>query len=283
MIFIFSSIAKCASFLADKILGKGEDGINEEEIKLMIDIGTNEGTLEENERALLYKIFKFGDLHAHDIMKHRSLVKALPVTSCTKDVIAMIEHSNFSRIPLYEKSLDKIVGVIDYKTILYEDEKNLDDKSFVTKKMKTPLFLPETFTAIEVLLKLKKSNEDFAIVLDEQGVTAGIITIDDIMRVVFERLTDENAEINEKPEERIKIIQKNEYIIPGDMSLDDVNALTFLSLTSESFNTFGGYVLEKFGYLPVVGEAFKDKTGTYIIEDVARRRIVSVRVKLHAN
>ncbi|MBQ9631005.1 MAG: HlyC/CorC family transporter [Treponema sp.] len=279
IVVIFSKLANLVANIAEKILGNEGGEISEEEIKMMIDIGTSEGTLEENEQKMLHKIFQFSDLRAHDIMKHRSFIHAISVNSSREDFITLVQKTGCSKIPVYEESLDSVVGAIDYKTALFSE--NSADNHFIKNNMKDVSFVPETFSALEVLAQFKKSKDGFAIVLDEQGCTAGIVTIDDIMRVVFGRIIDENSTTELSPEERIKIIAKNEYIIPGDMQLDDVNKIVSLSLESESFNTLGGWLLEKIGYLPATGEMFSDKVGTFIVEDQARRRILSVRVKKH--
>ena len=279
VVWLFSRISRFAAFLAEKIWQTDSEEVTEDDIKMMIAVGEHEGTLEAGETSMLYKIFKFSDLHAHDIMKHRSLVSAVSAAADRSSVIETFMTSGCSRLPVYKGTPDTIVGILNYKDVLFSSDKEADRDDFVRSSMTQALFVPETFTALEVLTRFKKEHTDFAVILDEQGCTAGIVTMDDVMRVVFGRMTDENATSDIAPESRIKLVGKNEYIVPGDMKIEDVNAIIKLNLESEEFNTLGGWLLEKFGCLPSVGEVYIDGTTAYIVEDQARRRILSVRMK----
>lgn len=279
VVWFFSQISRGVSYVASKIWQNDIDEVTEDDIKMLIQIGLHEGTLEADESKMLEKIFEFSDLTAHDIMKHRSFVKAVSADSMGNDAAALFLSSGCSCVPVYKNSLDSVIGVLDYKSVLFASSKELERGDFIVRKMANALFVPETFTALEVLALFKKVHSDFAVVLDEQGCTAGIVTMDDVMRVVFGRMTDENATSDTAPEARIKIINTSEYIVPGDMKLDDVNEIIKVHVESEAFNTLGGWLLERFGYLPNVGEVFVDGTTAYIVEDQARRRILSVRIK----
>ena len=116
--------------------------------------------------------------------------------------------------------------------------------------------------------------------MNEYGETAGIVTMDDILRAVFGRITDEYGETDVAPEKRISVINTNEFLVPGDMKLDDVNDVLNLNLDSENYNTLGGWLLEHFGHLPSIGEVYKKDKIIFMVEDQAARRIVSVRIKI---
>ncbi|MFA6856502.1 MAG: hemolysin family protein [Treponema sp.] len=279
VVWLFSQISRFASSAAEKIWKADSDVVTEEDIKMMIDVSEHEGTLESGESRMLYKIFKFSDLHVHDIMKHRSLVSTVSVEADYSSVVNIFRTSGCSRIPVYEGTPDTIIGILDYKSILFSSDKDTEKNGFIRRHMAAALFVPETFTVLEVLTLFKKEHADFAVVLDEQGSTAGIVTMDDVMRVVFGRMTDENATSDTEPESLVTLTAKNEYIVPGDMKIEDVNAILKLNLESEEFNTLGGWLLEKFGSLPSVGEAYVDGNVAYFVEDQARRRILSVRIK----
>lgn len=140
------------------------------------------------------------------------------------------------------------------------------------------MFVPETYSALELLAKFKKERTEFAVALNEQGEMAGIATVDDILRVVFSRMTDEdNSRV--APEQRIKFVSGNEFIVPGDMALEDVNAILKLDLESDMFQTLGGWLLEKFDRLPSTGEIFYWQNVLFVIEDQAQRRIRQVRIR----
>ena len=273
IVWFFSRISRGTSFIVGKFWKDDGEDVTEEDIKMMIAVAAREGTLEEGESKMLTKVFQFSDLRVHDIMKHRSLVNAVSADSDYARVADIFLTTGCSRIPVFEHTPD------GYKSVLFSSEKETKRSDFIRRKMSRALFVPETFTALEMLEDFKKAHTDFAVVLDEQGCTAGIVTTDDVMRVVFGRMTDENPTSDIAPEARITLVGKSEYIVPGDMKLDDVNAVLKLDLESEDFNTLGGWLLEKFGYLPSAGEAYIDGTTAYIVEDQARRRILSVRIK----
>jgi putative hemolysin len=142
------------------------------------------------------------------------------------------------------------------------------------------LFVPGSFSALELLQKLREDENKFAVVLNEQGQTAGIVTIEDIIRVVFGRMTDENSRDNIPAEEKIQLVSANTFIVPGDLKLDEINAILHLNLESEEMNTFGGWVLEQIGYLPSAGMVLVKNKILYTVEEVVQRRITRVRIRI---
>jgi len=151
---------------------------------------------------------------------------------------------------------------------------------FIVDYMSLPLYIPETFSVIELIQTLKKENRSFAVALDEQGCTAGIVTLDDVMRGIFGRMSDAGNKHQEVPaEERIKIISSKEFLLPGDMRLTDLNSILNLNLTSENFDTLAGFLMERFDSLPSSGEALRIGKALFVVEDQSQRRIKTVRIK----
>lgn len=147
--------------------------------------------------------------------------------------------------------------------------------------MRPVLFVPETLTALELLQKFKKQHVSFAITVDEYGSSSGLVTMNDLLQAVFGHITDEyNSEII-APEKRIKIVNAKEFIVPGDMKIDDFNEVLKLNLDSENYDTLGGWLLERFGELPSTGALYKNGGIIYVIEDQSARRIQTVRVILN--
>lgn len=277
VVWIFSAISKGTANLAKNLLKDDSPLVTEEELKTLIDVGAQEGTLEASEKTMLDKIFRFNDLTVHDIMKHRSLVKSVSVDDSREKIVQMFVSTGLSMLPVYEGSKESIVGVIHYKSVLFNSEKN-NEKNYASSVMKNVLFVPETFTALELLAKFKKENTEFAVALNEQGFLAGVATIDDIQRVIFGRMTDDDKS-KIPAEERIKLVSANEFIVPGDLKLDDLNSILKLDLESDEYMTLGGWLLEKIGYLPSTGEFFNWKNCLFFIEDQSQRRIQQVRIK----
>lgn len=278
VIWIFTVISKWVTMIVDKIWKEENVAITAEELQALFDVGEHEGTLDKNETRMLNKVFEFSDLRVHDIMRHRSFVRGVPQTADYSTTVAAFASYGYSRLVVYEPSTEHIVGVIDYKSILFLQDNKFESK-FASNIMKQPLFVPETFTPFELLQKLQDMHETFAVVLNEQGATAGIATIDDVMRVIFDRITDDNLFADVAPEKRVKIISANEFILPGDMKINDVNEMFNFSLKSEEFNTFGGWLLEQFGSLPSTDDVYKYQKTLFIVEDQSQRRIKSIRVR----
>lgn len=281
IVWLFSKISKGASALATKFFKNDSALVTEEELKALIEVGEKEGTLEAGEKQMLYKIFRFSDLTVHNIMKHRSLIKAVPLEANKLEIVDMFVQTGVNMIPVYKESKETIVGVIHYKSVLM-CATNKAGKSYAETVMKGVLFVPETLTALELLSKFRKERTEFAVALNEQGETAGIVTMDDIMRVVFGRMTDED--IGRIPAEaRIKFVSANEFVVPGDITLDELNSIFKINLESEEYSTLGGWILERFGSLPSTGEITVWNGILFVVEDQAARRVQSVRIKFREN
>ena len=233
LIWLFTKISEAAAAVTNRFWKQTEPLITEEELKTLIDVGTKEGTLEQSEQNMLYKIFEFSDLHVYDVMRHRSLIKAIPSTLSYKELVHKFTQFGFSRLPVYNGSIENITGILYYKRLLFSQKKERCENDFIKNNIEPALFVPESLTAIELLMQFKKTKNDFAVALDEQGCVSGIVTMDDLLRTVFGRMSDESSKAEIEPEKRIKIISANEFLVPGDMRLDDVNIIFKLHLVSE--------------------------------------------------
>lgn len=254
--------------------------VTEDELKTLIEVGEKEGTLEQSERKMLERLFEFSDLSVHSIMRHRSLVKYISTESSLDEVIAIFQTTGYSRIPVYENDVENIVGVLHFKSVLFASPLITASKDFIKICMAEPAFVPETMSAIDLLKKFKKEKINFAVAVNEYGGMAGIVTLDDILSEVFGRITDEHGTVEVSPEDKITVIGTNEFIVPGDMKLDDLNDVLNINLSSETFDTLGGWLLEQFDELPPVGKTHKKNGVLYIVEDQSQRRIQTVRIKL---
>ncbi len=280
LVFLFERLSHAAVWLVEKIIKPREHLITEEELKTLIDLGEKEGTIEKNESRMLNKIIKFNDLDATDIMKHRSLVS---MVSCDADYDTVVKEfldSGFSTLTVYKEEKENVVGVIHYKKVLYGNEAADTGAGYAARIMDDVLFVPGSFSALELLQKLREDENKFAVVLNEQGQTAGIVTIEDIIRVVFGRMTDENSRDNIPAEDKIQLVSANTFVVSGDLKLDEINAILHLNLESEEMNTFGGWVLEQFGYLPSAGMVLVKNKILYTVEEVVQRRITRVRIRI---
>ncbi len=279
IVWIFQQLTKFLNFIEKKFFKTKKSLLTEDELKTLIEVGQKEGTLEINERKMLERLIQFSDLSVHEIMRHRSLVKFVNVEDSVDQVIKCFADTGYSRLPVYQDSPENVIGVLHYKSVLFASKPIAESKDFVRICMRPVEYVPETFTAVELLSFFKKEKCNFALVLNEYGGNEGIVTMDDLLRAVLGRVTDENGNVELPPENRIQVVNTNEFIVPGDMKLDDFNSLLHLDLYSENFDTLGGWLLEQFDELPVVGAVYKKSGTLFIVEDQSARRIQSVRVK----
>lgn len=281
VIAVFSFITDGLSRAASRIWHNDEPEITEDELKTLIDMGDEEGTLEGNEKELLNKIFEFNDMRVRDICRHRSLVKTIAEDAGYEETRQAFIKSGFSRLPVTGSSTEAeeetITGLVHYKTVLFYSGSRA---TFKAKNVMRPvLFIPETVPVETLLKRFRTTRQSFAVVIDEHGSNAGIVTMVDIMRAVFGRMTDEYTEHQLPPEKRIRVTGKSEFLVPGDMLITDVNTSFHVNLQSEECDTIGGWLLEQFGYLPENGEKLKVGNRWFIVEEVAARRIQNIRIR----
>lgn len=279
IIWLFEMLSHGAVVLVEKILKPAGAIVTEEELKTLIDVGSHEGTIEKDESRLLNKIIKFNDLSVNDVMKHRSQVSMINQEADYDEVINQFLTSGFSTLTVYSSNRENVVGVLNYKKVLFCSEEIDKSRGFAGRQMSEVLFIPGTMSVLDILQQFRTSEHKFAVVLDEQGQTDGIITMEDILKVVFGHMSDENTYDNTAPEDKVELVSLNTFIVPGDMKIDDANEILGLALESDEMNTVGGWLLEQFGYLPASGTVLIKDRILFTAEDVSGRRIVSVRVK----
>ncbi len=279
VVWIFSKITGFMTTVLNLLWKSERELITEDELKSLIQVGEKEGTLEHSEKDMLYKIFDFPDLRIYEIMHHRSLVKFVDINSTYDEIAEVFEESGYSRLPVCKDGFEDVVGMLHYKDVLITGRPKQNNRNFVRNCMTPALFVPETLTTIQLLQKFKKEKINFAIAVDENGSNSGIVTMDDILRTVFgHSVSIENKEV--PPESRIFPINALEYLVPGDMRLDDVNDLLDLDLDSEEFETLGGWIMENFDCLPESGDSRTIDKIVYKVEEQELRRVKTVRVKL---
>ena len=280
LVWLFERMSHLVVGIVEKIIKPDSVGVTEEELKTLIDVGETEGTIEKDERKMLNKIIEFNDLTVNDIMKHRYFVSMVSEDASYNQVIAQFEKSRFSTLTVYKGSRENVTGVINYKEILFNEDSGFDKDvaGYAGKIKKDVAFIPGTLSVLEVLQNFRTNQHKFAVVLNEQGATSGIVTMEDIIRTVFGRMTDENTYDNIPAEDKIKMISYNTFLVPGDIKLDEVNEYLNLNLESDDMNTLGGWVLERIGHLPSVGDVTKFGKTVFITEDILQRRIVTVKI-----
>lgn len=260
-----------------KLFGVGEneeESVTEEEIKMMVDQGEEKGTIKEEEKELINNVFEFNDITASEIMKHRKDIFAVDINISNDELMEELskEEYRYSRIPVYDETIDEIKGILYIKDVL----KNIGKKNFKVKNVvKDAYFVSQTRLINEVFKELQKNKMQIAIIIDEYGGTAGLITMEDILEELVGNIYDEY----DKEEKEFEKIDENTYIIVGSMPIYDVNKLLNANIPEGDYDTLSGFLQEKLGRIPEEEEKpiIETKEVTYKIEKYEDKRILKVK------
>ena len=278
--FITAPFVKLLTFstnVISKIFGvkeNEEEIVTEEEIKMMIDEGEEKGTIDQEEKELLNNVFEFNDTTASEIMTPRIDIFALKISQDLYEVLDELDDYKYSRIPVYEDTIDNIKGIILIKDIL----KDLRDKKKINikKLIKEVHFVPESVPIDKLFRQLQRNKRQMAIVIDEYGGTAGLVTMEDILEELVGNIFDEHDE----EELEYELIDENTYMVNGNISIGDLEKIIGIEISDGDYETLSGYLLGKLEELPPEGEEtiIEDGKLTYKIEEYEDKRIKRVKI-----
>ena len=255
------------------VTGEEEDNVTEEEIRMMVDVGEEKGTIKEEEKEMINNVFEFNDKFVSEIMVPRNKIFALDIDMTIAEVIEKLsEDMRYSRIPVYDENMDNIKGIIYIKDLLISNKnKNSKIKSLV----KEAYFVSETKRVNELFQELRKDKKQIAIVLDEYGGTAGMVTMEDILEEIVGEIYDEY----DKETDKFKKIDNNTFLFDASIALYDVEKFLDIEIDEEDVDTLGGYLIKKLDRIPKDGEKpiVETEKVTYKIEKVKDRQIVKVK------
>ncbi len=283
VVWIFAKISGFVTVVLNSFFKNEKSLITEEELKSLMEMGEDEGTLEHDETAMLTRIFNFTDLHLHEIMAHRSGVEFVPVDASYDEIASIFYKTGYSRLPVCDESFDNVVGILYYKKVLLNGKTKRGGVSIARKCMDQALFVPETLTVSELLQKFKYEKVNFAVAVDENGVNSGIVTTDDVMKAVFGSSVHDVRKNDIPAEKRIQPVSPLEFLVPGDLKIDAINEHLDLDLESRDAETIAGWLLEQFDNIPQTGDTLRRRNVQYTVEEVKKRRILKVRILLPAN
>ncbi len=260
-----------------KLLGVGEkeeDIVTEEEIKMLVDQGEENGTIEEEEKELINNVFEFNDITVSEIMTHRTDIFAVDINMSAGELLEEIikDDCKHSRIPVYDETIDEIKGILYVKDII----RHINKKTFKIKNiMKEAYFVSQNKLINELFKEFQKNKKQMAIIIDEYGGTAGLITMEDILEEIFGDIYDEYDEI----EDEFEKIDDKTYIISGSMPIYDVNKLLESHIPEGDYDTLSGYIQELLGRIPNEEETpiIETEELTFKIEEYEDRRILKVK------
>ena len=261
------------------VTGEEQETVTEEEIKMLINEGKENGTIEEEETEMINNVCEFNDKVVSEIMIPRTEIYALDMNLSINEVIdELSEDKRYSRIPVYDETIDEIKGIVYVKDILLS-QKNRNVK--IKNIMKEPYFVPENKLVNELFEDLRKNKKQIAIVVDEYGGTAGMVTMEDILEEIVGEIYDEY----DKEQAKYKKIDENTYLIEGNVAIYDVEKILGIEIEEGEYDTLAGYLIEQLGKIPKENEkpVVETKDATYKIEKVKERKIIEVKACKNKN
>jgi len=249
--------------------------VSEDELKTWMEVGQPEGGLEADERRMIYSIFQFGDTLCREIMVPRIDVLALEVKTPLSQAVNVLIDSGHSRVPVYDDGIDNIVGILYAKDLL-RWQTNPGEKPTLRKFLRPPYFVPETKKVDDLLAEMQARGVHIAIVVDEYGGMAGLVTLEDIVEEIVGEIRDE---YDQKEELLVQKVTDDEYLFKARVSLDDFNDALGTEVASEQTDTLGGFLFAELGKVPTEGDSLKVDDWLLTVEEVRGRRIGRIRAK----
>lgn len=275
IVWIFNIITK----VIFKLFGVDDKGvkpfITEEELKTMVNVSHEEGLLEMEEREIINNVFEFGDMQAKEAMVQRLDIVAIDMEDSYEEIIDLFKTEKLSRMPVYEETIDDIIGILNIKDIIFLSDEEIENFD-IKKYMREAFFTYEFKKITQLLEEMKKDKSQMAIVVDEYGGPAGLITIEDLVEVIVGDIEDEYDE----EEDEIQVISPNEFLVDGSTKISDVNEILNIELESEEFDSIGGYIIGYIRHIPEENEIIEMDNIKFNIESVDKNRIKKIRIML---
>lgn len=248
-------------------------GITEDELRTFVDVSHEEGVIESEERQMITNIVDFGDSIAKDVMIPRLDICMVDLSISYEELLSLFTESKFARMPVYDETIDNIVGIINLKDfVFYKGDKN----DFSLKKLIREAHITYEYKNVaELFMEMRKDSIPMTIVLDEYGALSGLITMEDLIEEIVGEIRDE---YDEDEEDEIQHISENEYILLGSTPLDDIHELLGVPLESDEYDSIAGHIIKLLEHFPAPGECAEDKYATYTVLEVEKNRIDKIHI-----
>lgn len=273
VVWLLEKISDIFVFISARKVPESAGIITEDEFRTLVDVGHEEGALEEGQRELIHRIFELGDIKVSDFMTPRVDMFCLPLSMSIRDMEQEIIAARHSRIPIYGTDKDDLLGILHAKDLLAELAKGR--KKFNVKALlRKPYFVPTEKEAHTLLGDFKSRQLQMAIVVDEYGGVAGLVTLTDILESLFGEMYDEYA----MREEPLHPVDERTFIVSGMMDVEDFNERFGVSISTDDFDTIGGFAFHLFGKLPAKGEEVDYEGYRFTVETIRKARILTLKV-----
>ena len=275
VIFIINSLSRVILFILRINPENTKKAMTESDLRTIVDVSHEDGVIESEEKELIYNIFDFNDAKAKDVMVPRVHVTFADVESTYEELLEIFREDKFTRLPVYEETTDHVIGTINMKDLLLFDSK----KEFhVRDILREAYFTYEYKNISELLVEMRDSSFNIAIVLDEYGETAGLITLEDILEELVGEIRDE---YDENEEDLVRQVGEREYLVEGSLNLEDLNDELDLDLSSDDYDSLGGLSIEHLDRLPQAGDEITTDEGIrLVVEKLDKNRIELVHMYL---
>ena len=273
IIFIIDKITVFILFLMRvDTIGKNS-GITEDELRTFVDVSHEEGVIESEERKMITNIVDFGDSIAKDVMIPRLDICMVELSISYDDLLSLFTENKFARMPVYDETIDNIVGIINLKDFVFY---NGDKNDFVLKDLIREAHVTYEYKNVsELFMEMRKDSIPMTIVLDEYGALSGLITMEDLIEEIVGEIRDE---YDEDEEDEIQTVTENEFILLGSTPLDDVNERLLLPIESDEYDSISGHIIKLLEHFPAPGEHTEDDYAIYTVLETEKNRIDKVHV-----
>lgn len=275
LIFIINKMSSAVLWVLHINPNDADTAMTEDEIRTIVDESQESGEIEDEEREMIHNVFDFGDSLAKEVMVPRIDMAFVQVDSTYEELIELFRQDKFTRLPVYDDSTDHVIGIINMKDLLLTDN---SENFSVRDIIREPYFTYEHKNISDLFMEMRKSSISLAIVLDEYGVTAGLVTLEDLLEEIVGEIRDEYD--TDEVDSIVKTGER-EFMVQGATNLDDVSNELGVTFKSDDYDTIGGYCLELLDHLPEKNEIVFTEDGILLkIEEVDKNRIERILIKL---
>ena len=275
IVFVINFIAGAFLFLFGVKKGDMPPQITEDELKTIVDVSHENGIIEHAEREMIQNVFDFGDAQAKEVMIPRVDVEFVNIDAGYEEVMEIFRVNKHTRMPVYEDNTDNVVGILNVKDLLlYDDIEHFS----IRPVLREAYFTYELISLTSLFIDMQKDSINMAIVLDEYGATSGIVTLEDLIEEIVGDIRDE---FDSDEEEDVVLLRDREYMVDGAMNLEDFGEEIGYSLSSEDYDSVGGYMLELLGHLPKVGDSVTTDQGVFMrVDEMSKHRVEKIFVRV---
>ncbi len=274
VIFIVNILSSGVLYILGIKKNDKESTFTEEELRTIMNVSHEEGVIEKEEREMINNVFDFGDAEAKDVMIPRIDMCMVDENCSYDELINIFKENKYTRIPVYQESPDNIIGIINIKDLIFY---RAGEEFIISNFLREAYYTYEYKKLSELMVEMKKDSVNITIVLDEYGVTAGLITIEDLLEEIVGEIRDE---YDYDEEDIIKQISDSEYVVDGQVKLDDINEALELSLFSEDYDSLGGYIIGYLDRLPSKGDKVEQGNLTLVVDSMIKNRIDKIHIYL---